>query len=160
MNSNHIYQKLRFKIENHEPLTEEELMELMILPLTAKGSEAKQDSIRKAVELARKLPDQNDIHTVIAGLLTFTDKFIETTYANRLRRETFMMTKIEQIMYREAYEKSTIEITNAEKKKRIISAIQLCKDLGNDKLSVLKQLPDQFSITEKEANEYMQAIWN
>ena len=95
MNSNHIYQKLRFKIENQEPLTEEELMELMILPLTAKGSEAKQEYIQKAVDLAKKLPNQNDVHTVIAGLLTFTDKFIETAYADRLRRETFMMTKIE-----------------------------------------------------------------
>jgi len=82
-----------------------------------------------------------------------------------------MLTKVEQIMYREAYEeayekayvkayeKATIEITIAEKEKRIISAIQLCKDLGNDRFNVLKQLPDKFSITEKEANEYMQAIW-
>ena len=83
MNSNHIYQKLRFKIENQEPLTEEELMELMILPLTAKGSEAKQEYIQKAVDLAKKLPNQNDVHTVIAGLLTFTDKFIETAYADK-----------------------------------------------------------------------------
>jgi len=171
MNSNHIYQKLRFKIENHEPLTEEELMELMILPLTAKGLEAKQEYIIKVVELARKLPNQNDVHTVIEGLLTFTDKFIESTYAEKLRREITMLTKVEQIMYREAYEeayekayvkayeKATIEITIAEKEKRIISAIQLCKDLGNDRFNVLKQLPDKFSITEKEANEYMQAIW-
>ena len=135
-------------------------MELMILPLTAKGTAAKQDYIRKAAELARKLPDQNNVHAVIAGLLTFTDKFIDTAYADQLRRETFMMTKIEQIMYREAYEKATIEITEAEKKKQITSAIQMYKDLGNDKLSVLKQLPDKFSITEKEANEYIQATWN
>jgi len=104
MNSNHIYQKLRFKIENHDPLTEEELMELMILPLTAKGVEAKQEYIRKAAELARKLPNQNDVHTVIAGLLTFTDKFIEKEYAEQLRREFTMLTKVEQIILDEACE--------------------------------------------------------
>ena len=104
MNSNHIYQKLRFKIENREPLSEEELMELMILPLTAKGAEAKQEYIRKAAELARKLPNQNDVHTVIAGLLTFTDKFIEPVYAEKLRRELTMLTKVEKIIFDEAYE--------------------------------------------------------
>lgn len=104
MNSNHIYQKLRFKIENREPLSEEELMELMILPLTAKGVEAKQEYLRKAAELARKLPNQNDVHTVIAGLLTFTDKFIEPIYAEKLRRELTMLTKVEKIIFDEAYE--------------------------------------------------------
>ena len=104
MNSNHIYQKLRFKIENREPLSEEELMELMILPLAAKGAEAKQEYIRKAAELARKLPNQNDVHTVIAGLLTFTDKFIEPVYAEKLRRELTMLTKVEKIIFDEAYE--------------------------------------------------------
>lgn len=159
MNSNHIYQKLRFKIENQEPLTEEELMELMILPLTAKGSEAKQEYIQKAVDLAKKLPNQNDVHTVIAGLLTFTDKFIETAYADRLRRETFMMTKIEKIIFNEGYEEGFEEGAQTEKRKQITSAIQMCKELGIDKLNILKQLPEKFSISEKEANDYIKAVW-
>lgn len=46
-NSNHIYQKLRYKIGQREMLTEEELMELMILPLTAKGPEGKQRNWRR-----------------------------------------------------------------------------------------------------------------
>lgn len=104
MNSNHIYRKLRYKTENRETLTEEELMELMILPLTAKGLEAKQEYIRKVAELAKKLPNQNDIHTVIAGLLTFTDKFIGKHYAEILRRELTMLTKVEQIIFDEACE--------------------------------------------------------
>ena len=79
-------------------------MELMILPLTAKGAEANQEYIRKAAELARKLPNQNDVHTVIAGLLTFTDKFIEPKYAEKLRRELTMLTKVEKIIFDEAYE--------------------------------------------------------
>ena len=74
-----------------------------------------------------------------------------------------MMTKIEQIMYKEAYEeayeKASLEIA-AEKSKRIISAIQMCKELGIDKLNVLKQLPDKFSISESEAKDYVQTVWN
>lgn len=49
LNSNHIYQKLRYKIENGEHLNEEELTELMILPLTARGIKAKQNYIEKVV---------------------------------------------------------------------------------------------------------------
>lgn len=159
MNSNHIYQKLRFKIDHLEPLSEEELLELMILPLTAKGMEAKQEYIQKAADLARKLQDPNDVHTVIAGLLTFTDKFIEKDYAERLRRETFMMTQIEKIIFDEGYEEGYEKGSVAEKNKRISSAIQMCKDLGIDRLNVLKQLPEKFSISEQEANEFIQAIW-
>lgn len=146
-NSNHIYQKLRYKIEHKEALTEEEQMELMILPLTARGVEGKQEYIRKAAELAKKLPDSKDTHTVLAGLLTFTDKFIEADYAERLRREVFMLTKVERIIYEEATEKN------------IISAIQMCKNLGNEKISVLKELPKMFSLSEEKAQEYIEAYW-
>ena len=147
MNSNHIYQKLRFKIENREPLSEEELMELMILPLTAKGVEAKQEYIRKAAELARKLPNQNDVHTVIAGLLTFTDKFIEPIYAEKLRRETFMMTKIEQIMLREGIEQS------------MVSVIQIFKDIGIDKQILLPHLMEKYFLPEDKAQKIIEDNW-
>ncbi|MBQ7797277.1 MAG: hypothetical protein IJ374_12065 [Lachnospiraceae bacterium] len=128
MNSNHIYQKLRFKIENQEPLIEEELMELMILPLTAKGTEAKQEYIRKAVELAKKMPNQNDVHTVIAGLLTFTDKFIETIYAEKLRRELTMLTKVEQIIFDEACEWIRKELQTPSRKPCEITYERFCEE--------------------------------
>ena len=147
MNSNHIYQKLRFKIDNLEPLSEEELMELMILPLTAKGIEAKQEYIQKTVTLAKKLPDQNDIHTVISGLLTFTDKFIDSKYAEILRRELTMLTKVEQIMYREAIEQS------------ITSVIHIFKDIGIDQQKLLPQLMDKFYLSEAEAKTLIETNW-
>lgn len=150
-NSNHIYQKLRYKVENKEALTEEELMELMILPLTAKGAEGKQEYIRKTAELAKKLPDSKDTHTVLAGLLTFTDKFIERHYAERLRREVFMLTQVEQIMFDEA--------TGIEKHKNIISAVHICRDLGAGKVSARKQLAEKFSLSEKDAYNYIEAHW-
>lgn len=155
-NSNHIYQKLRYKIEQMEALTEEELMELMILPLTVKGTAGKQEHIRKAAELAKKLPNTKDTHTVLAGLLTFTDKFIEKNYAERLRREVFMLTQVEQIIYDEALEWATEAVTE----KNIISAIRMCKDFGLEKSTVLKQLPERFSISESKAQAYIEAHWN
>jgi len=150
MTSNHIYQKLQYKIENHELLTEEELMELMILPLTAKGIETKQEYIIKVVELAKKLPNQNDVHTVIAGLLTFTDKFIEPAYAEKLRRELTMLTKVEQIIideYKEAIEHN------------MNSVVQIFKDVGIDKQTLLPKLMDKFFLSEDKAQKIIENNW-
>ena len=36
---------------------------------------------------------------------------------------------------------------------------EMCKELGIDKLNILKQLPEKFSISEKEANDYIKAVW-
>lgn len=102
--------------------------------------------------MAKKLPNAKDIHTVLAGLLTFTDKFIEKDYAERLRREVFMLTQVEQIIYEEA--------TEMERQKNIISTIRMCKELGNEKSSVLMQLPEKFSLSETKAQEYVEAYWN
>lgn len=66
-----------------------------------------------------------------------------------------MMTQIERIIYDEGYDNGYDNgyehAPQLEMKKRIIYAIQMGKALGNDKLSVLKQLPEIFSISEKEA---------
>ena len=108
-NSNHIYQKLRSKIECGETLTEEELTELMILPLTAKGKERKQHYIEKAVQLAKKLPKQSDTFVVLSGLLTFTDKIIDKDYAQRLTEEFYMLTQVEQLLYERCWERAKKE---------------------------------------------------
>ena len=58
-----------------------------------------------------------------------------------------MLTQVEQIIYEEAVEKN------------IISTIQMCKKFGIGKLSVLKELPERFSISEMKAHDYIEAYW-
>ena len=101
--SNRIYGRIAEKLERGEALEEEELVELMILPLTVKGEKGKQEMTVKAVELARKIPDNAEVCRVLAGILTFTDKFIDEEYGKKVR-ETMMMTRVERMIYDEGYE--------------------------------------------------------
>lgn len=61
---------------SRQKITDETLMRLILLPLTYKGTEAKQIVIRKCVELAEQIKDRNQETFALAGLLTFTDKVI------------------------------------------------------------------------------------
>ena len=87
LDGSQIYDRLKHKIDAGEKLAEEELMELMILPLTVKGKKRKQETIEKAVTLGKRLPDREGQLKVIAGILTFTDKVIDRAYAKKLEEE-------------------------------------------------------------------------
>lgn len=81
-----IYKTLKEKIERKETLEEEELLQLMVLPLTVKGNEQKQKMIEKTVNLTKQMADRNQITRVLAGILTFTDK----EYKDKLKEEMRM----------------------------------------------------------------------
>lgn len=93
-----IYRKLTDKIHGGERLDEEELMQLMILPLTVKGNRAKQLMIEKTVELARRISDREQTLKALAGILTFSDKVIDEDYKNRIKEE-MRMTQIGQMIF-------------------------------------------------------------
>jgi len=98
MDTGSIYRKISQKIEAGEMPDDEELIELMILPLTVKGQEDKQEWIVKAVELAKKIPDPGGSISVLSGILTFTDKIIDPEYSQKIK-EAMMLTKVERLFY-------------------------------------------------------------
>lgn len=57
--SEEIYQHLKRKVEQNERLEDEELMEFIILPLSYRKKEEKQEKIRQAVGLAVQIKDRN-----------------------------------------------------------------------------------------------------
>lgn len=93
-----IYRKLDEKLCAGERLDEEELMQLMILPLTVKGSQKKQEMIEKSVELARRITERDQTLRALAGILTFSDKVIDEAYKNRIKEE-MRMTQIGQMIF-------------------------------------------------------------
>lgn len=93
-----IYKKLEGRIGRGQSLKEEELMQLMVLPLTVKGNGAKQDMIIKSVELAKRIGERTQKVQVLSGLLTFTDKVIDETYRKRIKEE-LEMTQIGKMIY-------------------------------------------------------------
>lgn len=99
-----IYRELSDKICRHESLSEEELLQLMVLPLTVKGKEKKQELVVRAVELAKQIPDREQTVRVLAGILTFSDKIIDDKYRDKVKEE-MQMTKIGQMIFEEGVER-------------------------------------------------------
>lgn len=102
MDTGFVYETLADKINRGELLNTEELLQLMVLPLTVKGKERKQEAIFKTVELAKKLEDRSQKMQVLAGILTFTDKVIDKDYRERIKEE-WVMTQIGKMIFDDGY---------------------------------------------------------
>lgn len=100
LDSEGVFQKLKRKVERNEKLDDEELMEFIILPLSCKKKEAKQESVKKTVELAARIKDRGQQMFALAGILAFTDKIIDHKTANKIRR-AIEMTQVAQIFEEE-----------------------------------------------------------
>lgn len=99
----------RYVRENQRhPLTDEELMNLIILPLTIKGTKSKQKLAVETINLAKKLPDENQQLYAISRILTFSDKFIDKEFAKKVR-ENIMTLKVVQLILDEGRAEGKIE---------------------------------------------------
>ena len=98
LDTDRIYKKIKARIGRRQMLNEEELMQLMVLPLTVKGKKAKQDMIVKSMELAKRIGERTQEVQVLSGLLTFTDKVIDETYRKRIKEE-LEMTQIVKMIF-------------------------------------------------------------
>lgn len=154
LDTDQIYCKLSKKIQQNERLTEEELMELMVLPLTVKGKPGKQEVIVKAVELAKKIPDRMQTLQVLAGILTFTDKVIDETYRDRVKEE-MQMTRIGQMIFEDGLEQGLEQGT----KKGIQVLLKTYKDLGVSRQDALVRIIQEFSLSEEAAHAYLNEFW-
>lgn len=76
-NTEEICRNIEEKVKSGQELSDEEQMQLMILPLTVKGKEGKQEPAVKAVGLAKQMKDRRKETEVLAGILTFADKVID-----------------------------------------------------------------------------------
>ncbi|MDE7311955.1 MAG: hypothetical protein K2N87_10150 [Eubacterium sp.] len=128
-----ISRRLEEKVKGRQPFTDEELMEYIILPLSYKEKEEKQQKIRELAELAKKIGDRMQQAFVLSGMLAFTDKVIDKETANKIR-EVIKMTKVERMIRKELRKEMREEMreeikieerrkTETEKKKYIINMI-------------------------------------
>ena len=79
-----IYEKLKIKVEKGQHLDDDELLQLIILPLTVKGREEKRKMAEKSVMLADHIADDGQRVQALAGVLTFSDKVINGTFAEQI----------------------------------------------------------------------------
>ena len=139
LDSGGLFRHLKEKVERNEPLNDEELMEFIILPLSCRKREEKEEKIRESVSLAAQIQDRNQQVFALAGILTFADKLIDMETANKTRR-MIEMTKIGWIIEQEKQEviaKAEEAIAKAEAEKR-----QAAKE------SVIKMIKKNYSTEE------------
>lgn len=149
LDGSQIYDRLKHKIDAGEKLAEEELMELMILPLTVKGKKRKQETIEKAVTLGKRLPDREGQLKVIAGILTFTDKVIDRAYAKKLEEE-MQMTLVGRMLMDEGYQRGMEK--GMEKGIQVFIQDNVSENVPEQR--IIQKLQANFSLMEKDAINY------
>ncbi len=100
------YHVILQKIRSGEALDDNDLMKLIILPLTVSGSEGKQEMLEKVVELAEQIADTEQRIFALSGVIVASDKFINRDYLSQIRRR-INMTQLGLL-----YEKEKIEYSN------------------------------------------------
>ena len=103
LNTRKIYRRLKSSLEEKHGLTDEEILEIIILPLTVEGGKNKKKMLKKTVELAKRIRDDEQRVRVLAGILTFSDKFIDAEDARRIKEE-IRMNKVTKLIFDEGVE--------------------------------------------------------
>lgn len=115
INSTEVMERLTRKVNNGEHLSDEELMEFIILPLTYKEEDRKKFAVEKSFNLAKKLKDDDTMTFVLTGLLVFTDKIIDDELSKKVK-EWIRMTKVGRLF--EAEKDAAIAEKDAELEKK------------------------------------------
>lgn len=150
LDTEQIYRELSDKIYRHEMLAEEELMKLMVLPLTVKGKAQKQEVIMQAVELAKQIPDRSQTMQALAGILTFSDKVIDEAYRERVKEE-MQMTRVGQMIFEDGINQAT--------RTGVQAVIATCKRFGGSKQDALSMIIQEFPLTEDVAQQLLDELW-
>ena len=100
LDSDQIFTHLKEKVVRKELLSEEELMEFIILPLSYPGKKTQKQKIRETVTLAGQISDPGQQLFTLAGLLTFTDKVMDIKTVKQVRR-MIEMTQVARIFEEE-----------------------------------------------------------
>ncbi|MCM1173707.1 MAG: hypothetical protein NC341_01515 [Blautia sp.] len=98
--------EIQEKLQSDISLDNNDLMKLIILPLTVPGSEGKQKMLETVAALAEQLQDEEQRIFILSGVIVASDKFIQKEYMKQIRRR-INMTQIGQM-----YEKEKIEFAN------------------------------------------------
>ena len=110
-----IWKGLKGKIESGESLSDEDMMRMIIYPLTFRGRRAKQEAVARAIGLAKKIADENRMYFVLKMIWVFADKYITEGDSNRIR-EVLTMTKVDRILEeekRQAIDKAVADNTES-----------------------------------------------
>ncbi|MCM1170521.1 MAG: hypothetical protein NC393_00170 [Clostridium sp.] len=129
LNSEEIRKRLTEKIQNNETLTDEKLMEFIILPLTYKTIEEKRKAIDASIDLAKQVTDVKKMVFLLSGTLVFTDKVIDRKTSNDVR-EWIRMTQVGRLFEEE--KQQAVKVAFGEGKFKTLITL-ICRKLRKSK---------------------------
>ena len=133
INGEAAFQEIQGKLQSGIPLTDDDLMKLVILPLTVPGTEGKQNMLERIVDLAEQIPDKGQRIFTLSGVIVASDKFINRDYMDQIRRR-INMTQLGQL-----YEKEKIEYGNQRAREASIKEkTEIAKTLLEDNVDIVK----------------------
>lgn len=91
-----IWNELKEKLTSGINLTDEDMMRMIIYPLTFTGKEAKQKAVGRVIELAKEIPDEDRMYFVFKMIWVFADKFITENDSDKIK-EALTMTKVDRL---------------------------------------------------------------
>ncbi|OPW98778.1 transcriptional regulator [Geobacillus sp. LEMMY01] len=125
-NGDAIFHTIEEKIRHNEPLTAEETMKFILVPLMHSRFD-RQTMIEKTIELAKEIHDESTQLHVIAGILTATDKFIDEQYAKKVK-EWIKMTKVMRLLVEELEQEKEAAVKEAVKEAEKQKAVEIAKN--------------------------------
>ena len=128
------------KVHSGMLLEDDDLMKLIILPLTVPGSEGKQVMLEKVVDLAEEIKDKEQQIFALSGVIVASDKFINKEYLEEVRRR-INMTQLGQL-----YEKEKVEYANQKIRENDLKRARALLNEGIDIVKIMKT----YGFTEKE----------
>ena len=134
------FDEIQGKLQSGIPLADDDLMRLVILPLTVPGSEGKQEMLEKVVDLAEQITDEEQRIFTLSGVIVASDKFINREYLDQIRRR-ISMTQLGQL-----YEKEKIEYANQKVRE---NDLKRAKSLLNEGIEIVK-IMKTYGFTEEE----------
>lgn len=138
VDSEKIKRLLSDKINSKAPFTDEDMMKLIIYPLTVKGRANQQRAVSEAVDIAERLREEIDQRTALSGIFVFSDKIITDDDAERITRR-LDMTKIGRLLQEredKAVNKAVAEAKKEAKKEKKDIAVNFLKTgVSEDKVA-------------------------
>lgn len=142
LDSGEIKKRISGKIMAQEHLSDEELMEFIILPLSYKGTETKKKELKEMISLAKEIRSEKECLFVLSGMLVFADKIIDAETSRQVK-EWIRMTKVGRL-----YEQEKIEYANKQRENDII---YLGREDGKSEEEIVSRLKKMLGYDDSEA---------
>jgi len=145
-NGNEIYAELQAKLKNEQDLTDNDILNLIFLPLI-RNTIPKAELAKKSIELAQTIPDRTKSEACIASTISFAEKYLKDEAELNRIKEVARMTGI----FTSLLTDEMIEVAKKAIEKRI--SINDIADLTKLDIETIKELKEQLEQESEENDE-------